>query len=309
MKTILIFGGNGFLGNNLNNVFSKAKEYKIINLSRRTGCDMTDYPSVKKALIDYNPSIIINSAANVGSVNYVSTYPADVISENTLIHINLYKAIKEVNPSIIVINPLANCSYPGDAAIQKESEWWDGKMHESVESFGMTKKISYIVSKCYEKQYKIRTVNLMLGGGYGEHDHLDETRTHAMNGIIIRMIKAQKNGDKDFVVWGTGTPIREWVYMSDVAKLIKHIVDNERYDIPNPINVAQNYGISITDIVNTVKKVLSYDVNIVYDTEKQDGAPIKVLCSEEFRKVFPDFKFTSLEEGIDNTIKFYKSNI
>jgi GDP-L-fucose synthase len=270
---------------------------------------MTNYQEVKNAIIKHNPDIIINCAANVGSVNYVSTYPADIISENTAIHVNLYKAVNDVNKSIIVVNPLANCSYPGNATIQKESEWWNGEMHESVEAFGITKKIAYVISKSYEKQYGIKTINLMLGGGYGEYDHLDETRTHAMNGIVIRMIKAQNKGEKEFVVWGTGTPIREWVYMADVAKLIKLIMDNQTYNLPNPLNVGQNHGISIADIVHTVSEGLDYTGAIVYDTSKQDGAPVKILSADAFQKHFPEFTFTPLSEGITNTINFYKNKL
>ena len=169
--------------------------------------------------------------------------------------------------------------------------------------------MSFIISECYKKQYGIKTINLMLGGGYGENDHLTEEKTHAMNGIIMRMIKAKRNGDKEFVVWGTGTPIREWFYMPDIGRIIKEIIDEEKYDLPNPMNIAQEKGISITDIVTMVKKALNYDVKIVYDTTKQDGAPIKVLGSKLFKQYFSDFKFTDYENGINNAIKYYNKNL
>jgi GDP-L-fucose synthase len=148
-----------------------------------------------------------------------------------------------------------------------------------------------------------------MANAYGPNDYLDEQRTHAMNGIIMRMIKSQNNNEKDFVVWGTGSPIREWIYMPDMTRLIKKIIDEEIFDLPNPINIGQEDGISIIDSVYQVKNLLHYDVNVIKDTTKQDGAPIKVLGKKIFREYFTDFVFTNYEEGIRETIKYYKKLI
>jgi len=309
MKKILILGGFGFLGKSINSIFVNDDNYQIINKSRRNGLDVMNIVELIDVLKEINPDIIIYAAANVGSINYVSDYAADVINDNTQMYLNLYRAVLEVNRDIIIINPLANCSYPGIIDIQHEDLWWDGSIHQSVEAYGMSKKMSFIISECYKNQYNIKTINLMLGGGYGENDYLDEEKTHAMNGIIMRMIKAMKNNEKEFVVWGTGKPIREWIYMPDVGRIIKEIINNERYDLPNPINLGQEHGISITDIVLNVRELLNYDVEIVYDTTKQDGAPVKVLGSKLFKENFPDFKFTNYAVGINNAIKYYMKNI
>ena len=113
-----------------------------------------------------------------------------------------------------------------------------------------------------------------------------------------------------FLVWGTGTPIREWIYMEDVSKIIKLIIDYEMYDrLPNPINLGQEQGISIMDTVLMIQKILDYKVEIIYDTTKQDGAPIKILGKKLFKKHFPKFTFTNYEEGIKNTIEYYKKQL
>jgi GDP-L-fucose synthase len=139
---------------------------------------------------------------------------------------------------------------------------------------------------------------------------LEEQRTHAMNGIIMRMLKSKKSKDKSFQVWGSGTPVREWVYMPDVARFIKNIIDEKKLeDIPNPLNLGQQYGISIINTVKEIKDLLDYDVEIECDLSKPDGAPIKVLGDSEFREHFKDFKFTEYREGIINTINYYKSLI
>jgi GDP-L-fucose synthase len=308
MKKILVLGGFGFLGKNINNVFDKNK-YQIFNESRRSGCDILDINNLISVIKRINPDYIINAAAHVGSINYVTTYAADVCHDNTMMYVNIFKAINEVNSNIILINPISNCSYPGIIDVQNEENWWAGEIHTSVESYGNPKKIGYILSECYKKQYGIKTINLIMANSYGPLDYLDENRTHALNGLIMRMIKAQKNNDTEFVVWGSGTPIREWLYMEDAALIIKEIIDNEIFDLPNPINIGQEYGVSINDSVNTIKKILNYDVTIKHDLTKQDGAPIKVLGEKLFNKYFPNFKFTSYEEGINNAINYYKENL
>jgi GDP-L-fucose synthase len=305
---ILILGGHGFMGKNLNKTF-KESDYEIINESRKTGCDLTDFNSIKSKLLEINPDIIIHSAAHVGSISYVSKNCAEVVHDNSLMYINLYKAINETNPKILVINPISNCSYPGIINIQNEENWWDGIIHDSVESYGNPKKLGYIISECYRKQYGIKTLNLIIPNAYGPEDYLDENRTHALNGLVMRMIKSQKNDDEQFVVWGSGTPLREWIYMPDVARIIKKIIDDKLFELPNPLNLGQEYGVSINESVEEIRKLLNYDVKITHDLTKQDGAPIKVLGKTKFDSFFPNFNFTSYDEGISNTINYYKNKI
>jgi len=309
MKRILILGGNGFMGQNLNNNFSKDDNYILFNESRRTGCDITNFDQLANKISTINPDFIINAAAHVGSIAYVSTYSADVCHDNSLMYLNIFKAVNEFNPKIIVINPISNCSYPGVIDVQHEEMWWNGIIHDSVESYGNPKKLGYILSECYRKQYGIKTVNLILPNAYGPLDYIDEQRTHAMNGIIMRMLKALKNSDKQFLVWGTGTPIREWIYMEDAARVIKEIIDKNLNDLPNPLNIAQQQGVSIKESVEYIKEALHANIEIMHDLTKQDGAPIKILGNKLFQKYFPDFEFTDYKNGIANTIEYYKYKI
>jgi GDP-L-fucose synthase len=308
MKRILVLGGHGFMGRNIQEIF-KNSEYEMFYKSRRDGVDVTDLTSLINTIEDINPDIIIHAAANVGSISYVSKYGADVVRDNTQMYISLYQAVASCNKDIIVINPISNCSYPGIIDVQHEENWWDGAIHESVESYGTPKKMGFIISECYRKQHGVKTLNLIVPNAYGPNDYLDEERTHAMNGIIMRMIKSMKNGDKEFSVWGTGSPVREWIYMPDVARIIKLVIDNEMFDLPNPINLGQEEGVSIQDSVIMVKELLECDIEITNDTTKQDGAPIKVLGNKLFTKYFNNFIFTEYKEGINETINYYRNKI
>jgi len=309
MKKVLILGGYGFLGKNLSKVFSNDNNYQIFLESRQSECNILDFNQLKNKIKFINPDIVINAAANVGSIHYVNEYAADVCHENTLIYINLFRAIKEINPNILLINPISNCSYPGVIDIQHEEKWWDGPIHPSVESYGTPKKIGFILSECYKKQYNLKTINLIIPNAYGPLDYTDENKIHALNGMILRMIRSQKDNQSEFSVWGSGSPIREWVYMEDIARIIKEILDQEKYNLPNPLNIGQEFGVSINDNVNTIKEILNYNVIIQHDLSKQDGAPIKILGKAKFDYYFPSFKFTTYDEGIKNTINYYKNII
>ncbi len=305
MKTILVLGGHGFMGKNIQETFNDTN-YVMFYESRVTGFDLDNYDITFNKLKEINPDIIIYASAHVGSIAYVSKYSADVVNDNSQMYLNLYKAVSNVNKDIIVINPISNCSYPGIIDIQHEEMWWDGAIHESVESYGMPKKLGFILSECYRKQYGIKTINLIVPNAYGPNDYTDDQKTHAMNGIIMRMLKAMNNNDSEFLIWGSGTPIREWIYMPDMARLIKEIIDNEMYNLPNPINIGQENGVSILDSVVMAKDILGYNVELKFDKTKQDGAPIKVLGGKLFKEYFPNFNFTNISDGIKNTIEYYK---
>lgn len=308
MKKILVLGGHGFMGKNIKEVFD-GSDYEMHYVSRRDGVDVTDFNSMINILEKVKPDIIIHAAAHVGSIGYVSKNAADVVFDNTQMYLTLYQSVTAVNKDIVIINTISNCSYPGIIDIQNEESWWEGQIHESVESYGSPKKMGYIISKCYEKQYGIKTLNLIIPNAYGPNDYIDEERAHAMNGIIMRMLNSMHNGDKEFSVWGSGSPIREWIYMPDVGRIIKNIIDDEMLDLPNPINLGQEYGVSINETVNMVKEYLDYDVNIIHDLTKQDGAPIKVLGNKLFTKHFNNFIFTGYDKGIKDTIKYYSKHI
>lgn len=307
-KKILIIGAFGFMGKNVVNVL-KNTQNEIFQESRKTGMDLFNVENVETKLRQINPDIIINCAAHVGSMPYVAKYPADVFYDNSLMYLNLYKAVKNVNKNILIINPISNCSYPGIIDIQNEQNWWDGKIHESVESYGMPKKLGFILSECYKKQYGINTINLIIPNSYGPEDYLDEERTHAMNGIVIRMLKAVKNNDNKFVIWGSGSPIREWIFMPDVARIIETIISNDIKLLPNPINLGQEGGISILQTVEIIKNKLNFTGSIEFDLTKQDGAPKKVLGNKLFNKHFSNFVFTNYDIGLDKTIAYYEELI
>lgn len=298
----LVLGGFGFIGS------SVCKELKNNNKSyiahsRRTGIDLTDSADLIKLLKKNKFKYIINCAGHVGSIKYINTIPTQIYNDNVLMSLNLYKAVEQSRSTSEIINLYSNCFYPASENIQKEKNILSGPTHHSVKAFAEAKRFLLTLSTLYEKQYKIRSKNLIVPNAYGPGDYTDPERTHALNGMIIRMTKNKNEDKKEFTIWGTGNPVREWIYVEDIAKLI---IKSSQLKICEPINLAQHKGYKIKHSAKLIAKCLNYKVKLFFDTKYQDGDPKKILDNTLFKKVFKNFKFTDHKTGIYNTIKYYE---
>jgi GDP-L-fucose synthase len=301
---ILVLGGFGFVGKSVTEELRK-KGFDPIQLSRSNGLDLLDLSAAKAKFESIRPDLIINCAAHSGSLHYISEYAADVMHDNTQIILNLYAAVKDACPAARVINPLSNCSYPGNSDIQREDEWWSGPVHKSVWSYGNTRKILKVVSECYAMQYGIKSINFLVPNAYGPGDSTDPNHTHALNGMIIRMHRAKRRGDDVFEIWGSGKPVREWIFVRDIARIFLTVIDRVESQV-EPINVAQKKGYSIKEIAEIIKRLMKYAGRLEFNTKYQDGDPKKVLDNTLFRERFPDFRFTDIADGIRETIAYYQ---
>jgi len=306
-RKILVLGGHGFVGTSLvATLKDKNKGDEIFALSRTDGLDLTNYESIKKYLEQIQPDCIVNCAAHVGSINYVTTFAADVVNDNMQMSLCLYQAVKNVCPKARIVNLLSNCSYPGDADVQIESEWWNGPVHKSVFSYGNAKKMLYVISECYGRQYGIKTVNFLIPNTFGPGDSTDPQKTHALNGMIMRMLESQKRGDTEFEIWGTGNPIREWAYIDDVVNILIEGITTEK-DLLEPVNLGQHKGYTIKESAQFISEAVGFTGKLVFNTNRQDGAPIKILDDKKFREFFPNFVFFDHKKGIELTVNYYRS--
>jgi len=301
---VLVLGGQGFIGKTVMKLLENSK-HQVFSLSRRNELDLTDYAITKERLNSKQPEIIINCAAHVGSLHYVTQYSADVVNDNMQMILNLYRAVKEVCPHAKVINPISNCSYPGNANIHTESGWWNGPVHKSVWPFANSKRMWVVVSQCYGIQYDIKTTNFLVANSYGPGDYTDPNKTHALNGMIIRMLRAESEKQAEFTIWGSGKPMREWIYVKDMAQMLVNAIDMEE-GLIDPVNVAQNKAYAIRETAEMIKDLTGYKGVLKFDTKYQDGAPTKQLDDKLFRSKFPDFTFTNIKEGIRETIAYYQ---
>ncbi|MBA7511057.1 GDP-L-colitose synthase [subsurface metagenome] len=302
---ILVTGATGFLGKAVcKKLIEKNIEFSKTSLS--LGCDLRNKEQVENLFSKAKPDFVLNCAAHVGSLHYVTTYAADVFYDNTQMALNIYNVAAKVGPDARIINPLANCSYPGDSDIQREIDWWVNEVHESVFSYGNAKRFIYVISKCYNKQNGLKSINFLIPNTFGPGDSTDPNKTHALNGIIIRMIKAERNGDAEFEVWGTGSPVREWAYIDDVVNIIIEGIYTKE-DLIYPVNLAQNKGYSVKESAEMIADSVGFKGKLTFNADYQDGDPIKILDDKKFRQLFPEFQFFNHKKGIEETVKYYKS--
>lgn len=303
MTAVAVLGGNGFAGQSVCREL-RAAGFQVTSFSRTSGCDLLDLQNARKRLQEFAPDYIVNCAALEGSINYVGKSPADVLDINTRMILNVYKIALEI-PGTIIVNPVANCGYPGNQDYLEEKRFWNGPVHPTVLGYGTTRRLMITAATCYRNQYGIRSINLITPNMYGPGDSPDPNKTHALNALVIKFVLAVRDELPSVEIWGSGRPVREWLYVEDFARLVRIAI--EQGDAPTEaVNLAQNYSRTIADLAGIIKRMTGYQGEIVYNISYPDGAPRKVMFDALFRKHFNGFEFTSLESGILSTIEYYR---
>jgi len=303
---ILLLGHTGFVGQNVFNELSKHEN--IAGLSRSNGLDLLNLDSVIEKLSEVHPTIIVNCAAHVGSLNFVTQVAADILDDNLRMILNLYKAVKDICPKALIINPIANCAYPGILTEYNEEEIWNGKVHQSVLAYGSTRRMIDVFAECYKMQYGIKSISLYVPNMYGPFDSTDPNKAHALNALVGKVVKANEESKSSIEVWGSGVAIREWLYAPDFARIVWYVILNiESNMFSEPFNIAQNFGFSIGDLLEIIIRECDYKGGVDWNRNMPDGAPRKVMNDTRFRKKVSEFQFTSLSDGLKNTVEYYKS--
>jgi GDP-L-fucose synthase len=207
-----------------------------------------------------------------------------------------------------IVNPIANCSYPDVAQKDfKESEWWDGPLHSSVFVYGFAKKATWVNAYAYHRQHHLNSVNFLVPNMYGPEDHFDEVRSHAMGALIMKMVKAKRENLPEVLVWGSGNPVREWLYVDDLVELMLRAIDVETGI--QPINVGKGEGITIREMAEKIKEAVGYGGKIVFDKTRPDGAAYKVMNVARMEEIFKWIPPTPLIEGIKQTVDWHSQNV
>jgi GDP-L-fucose synthase len=298
---ILVTGATGFLGKRICHLLKKSgKSYKSSSLS--LGLDLRDREATLKYFEQNKPDYVLNCAAYVGGIQFGYKHSAELFHNNLQITLNLLEACKESGVKRIV-NPISNCSYPGEAKLFKEDEYWNGPLHESVMVYGFVRKASWVGSWAYSQQYNLDVLNLIFSNMYGPEDHFDEERSHALGALIMKFVEAKKNNQPEVVVWGSGKPVREWLHVDDAAEAMVRGLDVEKkLDL---VNVGIGQGISIIDMANLIKNYVGYQGLLRLDESKPDGAPFKTVDGSRGEKLFNWIPNKDLEQGIKDTIDWY----
>lgn len=298
---ILVTGATGFLGKRVCRLLDE-KKIDYIKTSKSIGLDLRDSLETNKFFESVKPQYVLNCAAYVGGIQFGYKHPAEIFKNNLLMTINLLEASNACGVRRIV-NPISNCAYPAEATLFKESEFWDGPLHESVLVYGFVRKAFWIGSWAYQKQYNLDVVNIILSNMYGPEDHFEEERSHALGALIMKFVEAKKRNEPFVTVWGSGKPVREWLHVDDGAEAMVRSLDVDAYI--EPINIGVAEGISIIDMAQMIKQLVGYDGEIKLDETKQDGAPYKTVDGSIGEKILNWKPKIDFKTGVQETIEWY----
>jgi GDP-L-fucose synthase len=306
VKKIFVAGGTGFLGKR---VAKRLEEdgYNFVSASLSTGIDFRNKKETEEFFAREKPEILINCAAYVGGIKFGLEHEGEIYYNNTLINVNLIEAARKFGVKRY-INPISNCSYPDVAEKDfKENEWWDGPLHPSVMVYGFCKKSTWVGSCAYHNQYGLDFVNFLVPNMYGPGDHFEEVRSHALGALVMKIVKAKNENLPEVIIWGTGKPIREWLYVDDCVEAFMRALDIA--PIVEPINLGQGVGISIYDMAVKIKEIVGYEGKLTLDVAKLDGAMYKVMNVDKLKEIFNWVPETKFEDGVKRTIEWYYENI
>lgn len=301
---ILVLGSNGFLGKRVCHKLNE-KHIPYIGSSFSMGVDLREKDQTFKLFEKIKPTYVINCASYVGGIQFGYKHPGELFYNNTLMTANILEACRIFNIKRL-INPISNCAYPGNLSVFKESEFWNGPLHESVLVYGQVRKNSWVGSWAYAKQYNLDTINLILSNMYGPEDHFDEERSHALGALIKKIVHAKINKLSEVIIWGTGSPVREWLHVDDGAEAMIKALDVLPYI--DPINIGVLKGISIKELSLLIKNIVNYDGELVFDISKPDGAPYKTVDGKLGNELLNWSPKTNLKIGITETIEWYIKN-
>ena len=304
MKKILIFGSNGLVGNSLRRTF-KDKKYDVF-YSTREDTNLFSFEETNEKIKSYKPDIIINAAARVGGINANNTQRSEFLIENLKINLNILESCIDLS-DLFVINLGSSCIYPLNAENPiKEESVMSGKLEPTNSPYAMAKLTAIELANSLNIQYGHKVINLMPTNLYGPNDNFSEMDSHVIPGLLFRMYKAKINNESEFKIWGTGTPLREFMYVDDLADSILFLLEKKPdYSL---INVGSGYEISIKNLAEEIKNILKFEGNLTFDNSMPDGNPRKLLDSSLINELGWKAE-TDIKAGLEKTYSWFLENI
>lgn len=304
-KTILVTGGNGFLGSAVVDALIKHKvPKKKIKITNSKADDLRLWDNCEKVVKDIN--VVIHLAAKVGGIGLNKEKPGELFYDNILMGAQLMEASRKSGVEKFVSIGTV-CAYPNITPIPfREEDLWNGYPEETNAPYGLAKKMLLVQGNAYRKQYDFNHIYLLPVNLYGPRDNFEPIRAHVMPALIRRVSEAKRNKKPFIEVWGTGTATREFLYIDDAAEGI--ILATEKYDKPDPVNLGSGMEISIRDLIKLICKVMNYKGEIKWDSSKPDGQPRRSLDTTRAQVEFAFKAKVKFEEGVRKAIDWYQKN-
>jgi GDP-L-fucose synthase len=305
-KRVWVTGGSGFLGSFLVEQL-RARGARHLFAPRSADYDLREIGDVRRALSDLKPDLIIHAAARVGGIGANRKHPAEFFYDNLMMGAQLmHEAYRAGVGKVVAIGTV--CAYPKYTPVPfREDDLWNGYPEETNAPYGLAKKMLLVQSQAYRQQYGFNSIFLLPVNLYGPRDNFDPESSHVIPALIRKCIEAQQRGDDAIVVWGDGSPTREFLYVEDAAQGI--LLAAERYNDSAPVNLGSAHEISIKDLVETIARLTGFNGKLIWDTSQPNGQPRRKLDISRAQTEFGFLSHTSFEQGLRNTIEWYRSTL
>ncbi|HAX79682.1 MAG TPA: GDP-fucose synthetase [Cyanobacteria bacterium UBA11372] len=304
-KRILVTGGAGFLGRQVvNELLSSGADPNKITVVRSRDFDLRSLEACQRAADQQD--IIIHLAAHVGGIGLNREKPAELFYDNLMMGVQLIHAAYQAGvQKFVCVGTI--CAYPKFTPVPfKEDDLWNGYPEETNAPYGIAKKALLVQLESYRLQYGFNGVYLLPVNLYGPEDNFDPRSSHVIPALIRKVYEAQQRGDKHLPVWGDGSPSREFLYSTDAARGI--VMATQFYNESDPVNLGTGYEITIKDLVETICNLMGFEGEIVWETDKPNGQPRRCLDTERAKEKFGFVAQVGFEEGLKNTIDWYRQH-
>ena len=300
-KRVTITGGGGFLGRPTVALLEElGAEIKVV---RSADHDLRDRAACFDALSD--AQVVIHLAANVGGIGYNRRNPGPLAHDNLAMGLNVFEASRELGIEKLVA-ACSVCAYPKFTPVPfKEENIWDGYPEESNAPYGLAKKMLLVLSDSYRRQYGLDSCAPVMANLYGPGDNFDLEDSHVIAAMIHKYVLAAERGDPEVVLWGTGKPSREFLYVDDAARAL--VLCAERLEVSDSVNIGTGKETSIRDLAGMVSELAGFDGKTVWDDSRPDGQPKRYLDVTRVRELVGFEAEVPLVEGLKRTVESFRA--
>ena len=300
-KPVVVTGGAGFLGRPIVRLLKElGAETTIV---RSADHDLRD-PRAARAAVD-GAGVVLHLAANVGGIGFNRANPAPLVYDNMMMAANVFEACRQARVDKLV-SACTVCAYPKFTPSPfSEDHLWDGYPEESNAPYGLAKKMMLVLSDAYRRQYGFDSCAPIVANLYGPEDNFDLESSHVIAAMIRKYVEAHERGDEQVVLWGTGKPSREFLYVDDAARAL--VLAAERLDVSDPVNIGTGTETNIRTLAETIQRLVGFEGETVWDTSRPDGQPKRSLDVSLARELMGFEARVPLEEGLRMTIESFRA--
>jgi GDP-L-fucose synthase len=298
---ILVTGGGGFLGSHVVERFRGEGHDPFVG--RRADYDLTSWDDAERLFADARPELVVHLAAEVGGIGANRANPGRYWYANLIMGAHVLEQCRIRGVDKLVVAGTV-CAYPKFTSVPfREDDLWNGYPEETNAPYGVAKKSVLVGAQAYREQYGLRTAYLLPANLYGPRDNFDLETSH----VIPALIRKLSEGDEEVVLWGDGSPTREFLYVEDAAEAF--VLAAERYDGGAPVNVGTGVEISIRELAETIAELTGFEGRITWDSSMPNGQPRRALDASRAKEAFGFTARTALRDGLERTIAWYREQV